>query len=231
MKIIWLGHGSFRFEIGDLVVLLDPWLTGNPMLPEDSHEAALSGATHILLTHAHFDHAADVVALAQKLKVPVAGQYDLMGYWGETQGIETIGFNKGGTVDLGGGVKVSMVKAEHSSTFSSPEGLKAAGSEVGFMIRAEGKTLYCSGDTDVMADMEWMGDYYKPDIGILSAGGHFTMDMAGAAYAAKRFFNFKTLIPAHYRTFPTLEQSAETLVKELPGVEIIEPQIMQAIEL
>ena len=34
-----------------------------------------------------------------------------------------------------------------------------------------------------MADMDWMGDYYKPDVGILSAGGHFTMDMAGAAYA------------------------------------------------
>jgi len=63
------------------------------------------------------------------------------------------------------------------------------------MIRAEGKTLYCSGDTDIMADMEWMGDYYKPDIGIMSSGGYFTMDMDKVAYAAKRYFNFKTLTP------------------------------------
>ena len=63
MKIIWLGHGSFRFEIGGQVLLLDPWLTGNPVLPEDQHEAAVEGATHILLTHAHFDHAADAVSL------------------------------------------------------------------------------------------------------------------------------------------------------------------------
>ena len=230
MKIIWLGHGSFRLEIGGQVLLLDPWLTGNPVLPEDSHEAAVSGATHILLTHAHFDHAADAVNLSKTLGVPVVGQFDLMGLWGETEGIETIGFNKGGTVDLGG-VKVSMVVAQHSSTLTTPDGLKAAGSEVGFMIAAEGHTIYASGDTDVMADMEWFGDYYKPDIGILSAGGHFTMDMAKVAYASKKYFNFKTLIPAHYKTFPILEQSARPLIDALPDVQVIEPQVMTAIEI
>lgn len=230
MKIIWLGHGSFRFEIGGQVLLLDPWLTGNPVLPEDSHEAATAGATHILLTHAHFDHVVDVLPLARKLGVPVVGQYDLMGYWAEKEGIETIGFNKGGTVDLGG-VKVSMVKAEHSSTFNTPDGPKAAGSEVGYMIAGEDHTIYASGDTDIMADMDWFGAYYKPDIGILSAGGHFTMDMAKVAWAAKRYFDFKTLIPCHYRTFPILEQSADHLVEALPGVQVIEPQVMQAIEI
>ncbi|MDK3018148.1 metal-dependent hydrolase [Pseudodonghicola flavimaris] len=229
MKIIWLGHGSFRFETGTQVLLLDPWLTGNPMLPEDSHEAATQGATHILLTHAHFDHAADVIGLAKKLEVPLVGQFDLMSYWAEAEGIETIGFNKGGTVDLGG-TRVSMVNAVHSSTLGTPEGPRAGGTEAGFMIHAEGKTIYCSGDTDIMADMEWMGDYYKPEFGILSAGGHFTMDMAKVAYAAKRYFNFKTLIPAHYRTFPILEQSAAALVEALPGVDIVEPEVMQAIE-
>ena len=33
MKIIWLGHGSFRVELADQVLLTDPWLTGNPVLP------------------------------------------------------------------------------------------------------------------------------------------------------------------------------------------------------
>ncbi len=56
MKIIWLGHGSFRIEIEDQVLLLDPWLTGNPVLPEDQHEAAVAGGTHLLLTHGHVDH-------------------------------------------------------------------------------------------------------------------------------------------------------------------------------
>ncbi|SFT46082.1 metal-dependent hydrolase [Sedimentitalea nanhaiensis] len=230
MKIIWLGHGSFRIETADLVLLLDPWLTGNPMLTEHQHDAAVSGATHIILTHVHFDHVVDVLPLARRLNIPVVGQYDIMGLWGETEGIETIGFNKGGTVDLDG-AKLSMVTAQHSSTFSTEDGLRTGGSEVGYMLAAEGHTVYLSGDTDIMADMEWFGDYYKPDIGILSAGGHFTMDMAKVAYAAKRYFAFKTLIPAHYRTFPILEQSAQTLAAALPGVDVIEPQVLQAIEI
>ncbi len=230
MNIIWLGHGSFRIETSGQVLLIDPWLSGNPVLPETQHDAAVEGATHILLTHTHFDHVVDILPLAKRLGVPVVGQYDLMGFWGETEGIETVGFNKGGTVDLNG-IKVSMVPASHSSTFSTPEGLRTGGTEVGFMIVTEGKTLYISGDTDIMADMNWMGDYYKPDIGILSAGGHFTMDMKGAAYASKRYFNFRTVIPCHYKTFPILEQSAQDLKDGLPGVDVIEPEVMQAIKL
>jgi len=229
MKIIWLGHGSFRIETGDKVLLIDPWLTGNPVLPEDQHEAAVAGGTHILLTHVHFDHVVNVLPLAKKLGVPVVGQYDLMGHWSETEEIATVGFNKGGTVDLGG-VQVSMVPASHSSTFATPDGPRAGGSECGFMIAAEGHMIYHSGDTDIMADMDWMGDYYRPDIGILSAGGHFTMDMRATAYAAKRYFDFKTVIPCHYKSFPILEQSAEALVEGLPGVDVIEPEIMHAIE-
>ncbi|MFY0309593.1 metal-dependent hydrolase [Leisingera sp. D0M16] len=230
MKIIWLGHGSFRIETSGQVLLVDPWLTGNPVLPEDQHEAAVSGATHILLTHVHFDHVVDVLPLAKRLEVPVIGQYDLMGLWGETEGVQTTGFNKGGTVDLGG-VKVAMVPASHSSTFSTQDGLRTGGSEVGYMLMAEGKTVYMSGDTAIMADMEWMGDYYKPDVGILSAGGHFTMDMKQTAYAAKRYFNFKTVIPCHYKSFPVLEQDAKDLIEGLPGVEVIEPEVMKAIEI
>ncbi|UWQ25974.1 metal-dependent hydrolase [Leisingera aquaemixtae] len=229
MKIIWLGHGSFRIETGGMVLLVDPWLSGNPVLPEDQHEAAIAGATHILLTHVHFDHVVDVLPLAKRLKVPVIGQYDLMGLWGETEGVETTGFNKGGTVDLGS-VQAAMVPASHSSTFSTEDGLRTGGSEVGYMLIAEGKTVYLSGDTAIMADMEWMGDYYKPDVGILSAGGHFTMDMKQAAYAAKRYFNFKTVIPCHYKSFPVLAQDAKDLIEGLPGVEVIEPEVMKAIE-
>ncbi|MFA3918159.1 metal-dependent hydrolase [Ruegeria hyattellae] len=230
MDIIWLGHGSFRIETGDKVLLLDPWLTGNPVLPDDRHDDAIAGATHILLTHTHFDHVVDVLPLAKKLGVPVVGQYDLMGYWAEAEGIETMGFNKGGTVDLGG-ASLSMVPASHSSTFSTPDGLRTGGSEVGFMLRTEGRTVYLSGDTAIMADMDWMGEYYKPDIGVLSAGGHFTMDMKSTAYAAKKYFNFKTVIPCHYKTFPILEQSARDLIDGLPGVDVIEPVVMQKIQL
>ncbi|MBL4807434.1 MAG: metal-dependent hydrolase [Rhodobacteraceae bacterium] len=228
MKIIWLGHASFRIEIEDQVLLVDPWLEGNPMFPDDRRDEAITGATHILVSHGHQDHAVDAVALAQDLNIPCVGIYDLMSWWESKHEIATVGFNRGGTVKLGN-VAVTMVAASHSSSMASANGPVYAGNEAGFMISGEGHTIYFSGDTDVMADMEIMQDLHAPDIGILSAGGHFTMDMKRTAYAADKFFNFKTLIPCHYRTFPLLEQSAEVLVKALPDVQVIEPQVLAPI--
>jgi L-ascorbate metabolism protein UlaG (beta-lactamase superfamily) len=57
------------------------------------------------------------------------------------------------------------------------------------------------------------------------------MDMARAAYAAKTYFAFKTIIPCHYRTFRALEQSAKVLADALPGVQVIEPQVLDPIRL
>tara|TARA_R110002110_G_scaffold106423_23_gene266850 strand:- start:1329 stop:2021 length:693 start_codon:yes stop_codon:yes gene_type:complete len=230
MNIIWLGHGALRIEIADQIILIDPWLTGNPMLDEDQYEAALDGATQILMTHGHEDHTADLKMVADRTGAPVAGMVELMG-WFEAQGVQnTTGFNKGGTINCGD-VAVSMVPADHSSSLSGYNGPIYTGGEAGFILKGEGKTVYFSGDTGIMADMDWIGDYYKPDIGILSAGGHFTMGMAEAAYAAKRYFDFKTVIPCHYRTMPILEQSADVLAQGLPGVDVIEPQVMQKISL
>ncbi len=231
MNIIWLGHGSFRFETADQVILLDPWLNGNPSLPEDQHGAAVEGATHILVTHGHFDHITDVVDISKQTGAPVSGMYELAQFLHAQGATEGQAFNMGGTIGLGGEVSVSMVPASHSSSADVADTRRYMGNECGFVLRAEGKSVYISGDTGIMADMDWIGDFYKPDIGILSAGGHFTMGMAEAAYAAKRYFDFKTVIPCHYRTFDLLEQSATVLADGLPGVDVIEPQVMEPITL
>lgn len=231
MIITWLGHSGFRIEIETAVLLVDPWMTGNPMFPADARDAALAGATHVLLTHGHGDHAGDAFAIAKERQIPLVGIYDLMAWYEKRDGLSVIGFNKGGTVDLNG-AKVTLVNASHSSSVTGDNSQPVyAGSEAGFMIAGEGHTIYISGDTDIMADMEWMADLHKPDIGILCAGGHFTMDMARAAYAAKRYFDFKTVIPCHYRTFPLLAQNADVLAAGLPDVKVIEPQVMQPITL
>ena len=177
--------------------------------------------------HGHFDHTNDSVEVAKKTGAKVVGIFELVGHLGEKEGLETVGFNLGGTVSLGE-VQVTLVGARHSSSMA---GLGYAGTEAGFMISGEGKTIYFSGDTDVMADMGVYQDLHQPDIGILSCGGHFTMDMKRAAYAAKKFFKFKTVIPCHYKTFPLLAQDAEELKKGLPGVDVVEPEVMKAIEL
>lgn len=230
MKITWLGHSGFRIEIEQAVLLIDPWLSGNPMFPEARRAEAIRGATHVLVTHGHGDHAANSLAVAKETGATVACIHELA-EWFEREGATAVGFGKGGTVDLGGAM-VTMVNASHSSSIDFKGGNAVpAGSETGFMIAGEGHTIYVSGDTDIMADMGWMGEYHAPDIGILSAGGHYTMDMKRAAWAARKYFDFKVVIPCHYRTFPILEQSAKALADGLPGVRVIEPQVMEPITL
>lgn len=230
MKITFLGHAGFRIEIEDQVLLIDPWLSGNPTFDESRRAEAIEGATHVLVSHGHADHSSDALAIAKDSKIPVVGIYDLVSFWQGAEGIEGIGFNKGGTVRLGA-VAVTMVSATHSSSLAGPAGPVYAGTEAGFMIAGEGKTIYFSGDTDVMADMGVFEALHHPQIGILAAGGHFTMDMARASYAAKTFFNFETVIPCHYGTFPILEQSAEHMIKALSGVTVIEPEVLTPIML
>lgn len=230
MLITWLGHSGFRIEIENAILLIDPWLDGNPMFPADQRAAAISGATHILLTHAHGDHASGALALAQETGATLATIHELAEWFGRQGAASVIGFGKGGTIDCGG-AKVTMVNASHSASIDFQGGNAIpGGSAAGFMIAGEGQVIYVSGDTDIMADMDWMGDYHKPGIGILSCGGHYTMDMARAAYAARRYFNFHTVIPCHYRTFPLFAQDASELKAGLPpGVTVIEPQVLEPI--
>ncbi|MGM0583048.1 MAG: metal-dependent hydrolase [Pseudomonadota bacterium] len=227
MKITWLGHSGFRIEIGDQVLLIDPWLRGNPMFDESNFDAAVAGTTAILVSHGHFDHTNTIAEVARATGAKVAGIFELASHFGEKEGLETVGFNLGGTIALGD-VNVTLVGARHSS---SMPGLGYGGTEAGFMIEHGGRTIYFSGDTDVMADMALFNDLHSPEIGILSAGGHFTMDMKRAAYAATKFFDFKTVIPCHYRTFPLLAQDAKELQAGLPGVNVVEPEVMKPIEL
>ncbi|MCX7564782.1 metal-dependent hydrolase [Sulfitobacter sp. F26169L] len=232
MNIIWLGHGSFRIEIEDQVILVDPWLNGNPMLSEDQHSAAIENATQILVTHGHFDHTADILQISRDTGAPVSGIFELANYLFAQGAVEGDAFNMGGTIALGEKVTASMVPASHSSTAEVDGTPRYMGSEAGFILRGEGRCIYISGDTSLMADMAWIGDYYKPDIGILSAGGHFTMDMEMAAYATRTYFNFNVVIPCHYRTFPLLEQSADALINgTTPGTSVIAPEVMEVVKL
>ncbi|HOZ33929.1 MAG TPA: metal-dependent hydrolase [Tabrizicola sp.] len=232
MQITWLGHSGFRIELEEAVLLVDPWLTGNPMFPAGSEDEAIKGATHVLLTHAHGDHAADAARLAKTLGIKVHCIHEVSEWMNANDLCETVGFGKGGTLMLNG-VKVTMVHAVHSASIDFiGKGLLPAGDAAGYMIAGEGHTIYLSGDTDIMADMAWMAEYHQPDIGILSCGGHYTMDMERAAWAARKWFNFRWVIPCHYRTFGILAQDASVLKAGLPpGIEVIEPEVLEPIRI
>ena len=99
------------------------------------------------------------------------------------------------------------------------------------MIEAEGKTLYAMGDTDIMADWGWMAELHKPDFAIVPIGGHFTMDGSRAAWGCQKFFDFKGVIPGHYKTFPLLAQSADAFVEGMSPVPVHVLDVMGSVDL
>ncbi|MEM8790911.1 MAG: metal-dependent hydrolase [Pseudomonadota bacterium] len=230
MKITWLGHASFRLETAEAVILLDPWLTGNPAFPDERRAEAVSGATHILVTHGHGDHASEAAEIAKETGAPVVGIYDWVTWVTESEGIEGVGFNKGGTVLLGDAA-VTMVNAVHSSSASGPGGPVYTGAEAGYMIASGGKVLYAMGDTDVMADMAIFAELHVPTHAIVPIGGHFTMDSDRAAYACKKFFSLEMAIPCHFRTFPLLAQSAEPFAAAMAPVNVPMIDVMESVEI
>ena len=229
MKITWLGHASFRIEIAGQVLLVDPWLRGNPVFDESRFEEVVAGATAILVSHGHADHSSNAAEISKATGAPVYGIYDWITWASEKDGFEGVGFNKGGTVRIGD-VAVTMVNAEHSSSVTVDGKPCYTGAEAGFMIAGEGEVIYFAGDTDVMADMQVFADLHRPTIGILPIGGHFTMDAPRAAYACRKFFSFKAVIPCHYKTFPLLAQSAEPLAEAIAPTPVKALEVMESAE-
>ena len=230
MRITWLGHGGFRIESADAVLLIDPWLRGNPAFDESCFDKAIEGATHLLLTHGHADHVADVPEIAKATGAQVVGIVEYVSWITSQHGLEGLPFNMGGTVDCGG-VKATMVRALHSSSFEVDGAPLYLGTEAGYVLSAEGKTLYVAGDTDVHADMEIIQDLHDPDYAVLPIGGHFTMDARRAAYACRKYFNLDAVIPCHYKTFPLLAQSPDEFVSLMEGTRVIVPEVMEPFEL
>jgi glyoxylase-like metal-dependent hydrolase (beta-lactamase superfamily II) len=57
-EVLWLGQAATRITTpGGKVIVIDPWLTGNPKTPPAFKQlSALGKVDMILLTHAHGDH-------------------------------------------------------------------------------------------------------------------------------------------------------------------------------
>ncbi len=68
MEIQWLGTAGFRIQTREACFLIDPYLSRNPdasphqpLTPKD-----LGPASHIFLSHGHFDHIMDIPAIARQ---------------------------------------------------------------------------------------------------------------------------------------------------------------------
>ena len=217
IQITWLGHAAFeiRFDGGE-VLLLDPWIEGNPAYPKNYN---LQKADVIAVSHGHGDHLGDVVPLAKKFDAKVFAMVEIAG-WCAGKGVKnTIGFNKGGTVDLGF-AKLTMTHALHSSSIQDGDNSIYGGEAAGFILTLkDGRRAYFAGDTAIFSEMGLYADVYHPELAFLPIGDHYTMGPEEAAYAA-RLLKVKQVIPMHYGTFPILVGRPAELEEKLSGTGI-----------
>ena len=73
--------------------------------------------------------------------------------------------------------------------------------------------------------MGLINDLYQPQIGFIPIGDRFTMGAKTAALACKRFFNFETVVPCHYGTFPIIDQTPDKFIAEMDGNRVLVPEV------
>ena len=220
IKLTWLGHATFRVETpGGKIILIDPWVMGNPMCPEK--EKSVKKVDVMLCTHGHFDHIGDAVEICKKHHPKVVGIPELCG-WLEKKGVKrTAEMNKGGTQTVDD-IKVTMVHADHSCGIKDGDELVYGGEACGYVVEfANGVKIYHAGDTNVFGDMQIIRELYAPDIAMIPIGDHYTMGPREAAYACK-LLKPKMVIPMHFGTFPVLTGRPSQLQKLAPDVEVRE---------
>ena len=224
MKITFLGHSCFQIHVNDQTILVDPFISGNPIAEKKDLKSI--NADFILVTHAHQDHTLDVEEIAKNNDATVIANWEIATYFGK-KGIKNHPMNTGGSWQFDFG-KLKMTPAVHSSSF---EDGTYGGNANGFVIESEHKKVYISGDTDVFMDMQLLAKYHL-DLAILPIGDNFTMGIDDAIIASD-FINCDKILGCHFDTFGFIEINHEEAIKKFfdKGKDLMLLEIGTSIEL
>ncbi|MDR0195743.1 MAG: metal-dependent hydrolase [Myroides sp.] len=200
MKITYYGHACLGIQIEDINIIVDPFISGNPLPAAKNIDVDAIKVDYILITHAHGDHIADVERIAKNNpEALIVSNAEIAGHY-EAKGFNTHPMNHGGSwlFDFG---KLKYTPAIHSSSF--PDG-SYGGQPGGFVIESKNKNIYIAGDTSLTMDMKLIPMFTNLDLAILPIGSNFTMDIDEAVVASD-FVKCDKVLGYHFDTFGFIE--------------------------
>jgi L-ascorbate metabolism protein UlaG (beta-lactamase superfamily) len=227
MKFTFYGHACFSLKMNGKHVLFDPFISGNELAAYIQKDSI--PADFILISHGHADHIADAVDIAKRTGAMVICNWEIAG-WLQNQGLTNVHpMNTGGSREFDFG-KVKCTVAQHSSGL--PDG-SYGGNPMGFLLFAEGKQVYYSGDTSLTLDMQLIPKWAPQlDAAILPIGDNFTMDVADAIDAAS-MVGAQKVVGVHYNTFGYIVIDTEKAKNDFKtaGKELLLPAIGETIDI
>jgi len=207
VEITWLKHDAFLLKGDGIVVAIDPYELRS--VPEK--------ADLVLVTHDHFDHCApNSVRLVAKPDAVVVAPQNAASKLGKNVRVV-----KAGDMLTEKGVTIKVVPAYNVRPERQRFHPKNYGG-VGYLITLAGKTIYHPGDTDLIPEMDNLG---QVDIALLPVSGTYVMDAQEAAEAVKRI-KPTHVIPMHYGSIVGSKADAEKFAQLVAGqttVHILEP--------
>ena len=197
IKMTWYSHACFLIETQQTRLLIDPFLSDNPLASGKADEIQTD---YILVSHGHGDHLGDTINIAKRTQATVISNYEIQ-TWLVNQGIENAHPQHiGGGFDYPWG-RVKLTIAQHGSAL--PDG-SYGGNPCGFLFYIEGKKIYHACDTGLFYDMKLIGEE-GIDLAILPIGDNFTMGPDDALRAVK-LIEPQRVVPIHYDTFDVIKQ-------------------------
>ncbi len=201
MRLTYFGHSCFRLEAADLRFVCDPYLKDNP---HGRVDPARVPCDFVLCSHAHEDHIADALTLAQLHGATIVAPYELAEHFGAL-GAKTLDLMPGGGVNFPWG-RIQMTPAMHSSALELPGGQNVGmGVPCGYLLRVGGKSVYHAGDTALFGDMALIGRVGL-DLALVPIGDRYTMGPTDAVEALN-FLRPKLAVPMHYDTMEKIRQN------------------------